>query len=83
MSQGFKVFLSKEQVIDYITVVYEDGNYTAMDNNPFYPQGFCQHGEGLNYNGDLSHLGVEGVYTSLNIDCRKVIRQDLLIEQKV
>jgi len=27
-------------------------------------------------------LGVEGVYTSLNIDCRKVIRQDLLIERE-
>ncbi len=74
----YKIFRSDEPIVDNLTVVYEDGNYTTMSDKPFHPQGFCQHGAWLDFNGDLSQLGVEINYTDLNDDCQKVIQQDLI-----
>jgi len=41
--------------------------------DPFSPQGFCQHCEGV----EGAHLGKWISYADLNDDCAKVVRQEL------
>ena len=73
----FKVFDNGGKTIDRYTVVFNDGDYVGMSESPFHPQGFCQHGEGLDFDGDLSHLGKEISLTDLPKDCQKVVVKDM------
>jgi hypothetical protein len=46
----------------------------GMSANPFHPQGFCQHSEGVMGR----HLGKRISYTDLNDDCAQVVRRELV-----
>lgn len=78
---------TKEESIDNLTVVFT-GNYTkntggehlvlALNNAPFYPQGFCQHCS-YKYIIDYpayGHLGKKIKFLDLNKDCQRAILQD-------
>jgi hypothetical protein len=74
------------ETADPYTVVFT-GNYSGrngicrflgMSDNPFYPQGVCQHGE---HNAIIDrpkwlHLGKKISFEELPADCRKVVIQD-------
>lgn len=68
------------ETFDRYTVVYLDqpeyaGMFTAlgMSENPFHPQGFCQHTMAM----DGGHLGKRILFRDLPDDCRKAVLQDL------
>jgi len=86
-----QIWLSDEDFIDKYTVVYPDGSYVAMNDAPYYPQGFCQHGEGAAYCPECeeidhpiygkrlhSYLGTELEITDLPDDCQSVILGELI-----
>jgi len=75
--------------IDRYTVVWPDGNYLAMDDNPCWPTGFGQHGEGAQYDPEVSKLPGGGVksylgrmlsFQELPAECRKLVLSDLKAE---
>jgi len=66
--------------IDRLTVVFpwdcDEHGFCAMVGmsfEPFHPQGFCQHTNGMNG----PHLGKRISYVDLNDDCAKVVRMEL------
>jgi hypothetical protein len=59
VNKHVRVYFSSANVADYITVIFKDGSYLAMDDRPMHPQGFGQHGEGLDFHGENTHLGVK------------------------
>lgn len=71
--------------IDRYTVVFthtgNDGHmYVAMSADPFWPQGFCQHGSAdraypIDY-PTHGHLGKKITFDKLPDDCQTVVRQD-------
>ena len=71
--------------IDRYTVVWPDGSYIAMNAYPFWPQGFCQHGEGANFDPDCeerdgepySYLGKMIDFEFLPKDCQTVVMNEL------
>jgi hypothetical protein len=75
------------KTIDRYTVVYldnvYDGNvvYLAMDAMPFFPNGFCQHGEmpldAVAYKGRGGAFEKRIKFNDLPIDCQKAVLQDL------
>lgn len=73
---------------DKYTVVYLDEvdkdlnvTYIGMSDNPFHPQGFCQHGEMKIYN--VQYKGRGGCFDKrikfddLPEDCKKAVMRDL------
>lgn len=71
---------------DRYTALWPDGSYLGMSENPFHPQGFCQHGEGcvdLQPRWNLIHglftsqLGQEIQFEALPPDCQKAVLHDL------
>lgn len=53
--------------------------FLSMSGAPFWPQGFCQHGE---YNSPIdrpthTHLGKRIAFEQLPADCQKVVLRDL------
>jgi len=72
--------------IDRYTVVFSRLNngycsYLAMNGAPFYPQGFCQHGEADHVidRPKYSHLGKKIKWEDLNADCQQAVLQDYRI----
>ncbi|MHA1170243.1 MAG: hypothetical protein ACTSRU_20640 [Candidatus Hodarchaeales archaeon] len=71
--------------IDRYIVVFPDGSFIGMDNSPFYPLGFCQYGDGAEYEPEIeerdgefySHLGKKIEFEDLNKDCRRAVLRDL------
>lgn len=66
------------RTIDRYTVAYLDipeGKYVsmlAMNDEPFHPQGFCQHTSGM----VGKHLGKRIAFDSLPADCQLAVTQD-------
>jgi len=61
----------------------EQGNkwykYVGSSENPYYPQGFYQHGESKNEIIDrptYSHLGKKITFDKLPLDCQKAVLED-------
>lgn len=50
--------------------------YVAMNERPFHPQGFGQHGEGK----PGKHNGKKITFDQLPPDCQKLVQQDLDLE---
>jgi hypothetical protein len=85
--------------IDRYTVVYLDDifqhpahhnaeyvNYIAMSDNPFHPQGFCQHGEmpinSVQYKGRGGCFDKRIKFADLPPDCQKAVLQDFEIDEQ-
>lgn len=74
--------------IDRYTVVWPDGDYLAMDANPYRPSGFGQHGGGTEYEPDCekrggelwSYLGRMISFHDLPTECQKLVLSDLKAE---
>jgi len=86
-----KIWDNGGESIDRYTVVWPDGTYLAMNNAPFHPQGFGQHGERAEYApdcekdnaGDLtSHLGKLISFDDLPPDCQSCVNRDLATEKE-
>lgn len=58
----------------YTVILNSRGDYVAMSENPFSPQGFGQHGEKCRAG---AHLGRRISFDDLPVDCRKLVRGDL------
>jgi hypothetical protein len=83
--QKLSVWESKN-CFDKYTVVYLDDNlntvnYLAMSENPFHPQGFCQHGDmdinAVAYKGRGGCFDKRIKFDELPEDCKKAVLQDL------
>ena len=60
---------------DRYTVVYNgSGDYIGMSENPYNPQGFGQHGEGITPG---KHLGKRITFDMLPEQCRKLVLSEL------
>lgn len=81
----FKIYDSGMKTFDRYTVYFLDdifearGNkpkttaYLAMSENPFHPQGFCQHGEGV----PGKHNGKVISFDKLPPDCQQLVKREL------
>jgi len=65
---------------DRYTIIYPDGSYVAASVNPTHPQGFWQHGEGLEIGGDNHHLGKLITFSELPDVCQRLVIQELQSE---
>lgn len=71
--------------IDRYTALWPDGSYIGMNCAPFDPQGFGQHGGGIDRIEALTrkdgsvwcHLGKEMRFADLSADCQRLVLQDL------
>jgi hypothetical protein len=77
--QPVKVYDNGGKTIDRYTVAYMAQpepfcvSMLAMNDSPFWPQGFCQHCGGK----PGPHLGKRIPFASLPEDCQKAVKQDL------
>lgn len=81
----FKIYDNGGETYDRYTVFFlDDVNeargerekltaYVAMSEDPFHPQGFGQHGEGV----PGKHNGKVITFDKLPKDCQQLVRQDL------
>jgi len=71
--------------LDRYTSVWPNGDYIAMNAAPYWPQGFCQHGDGCDFDPDCwleggelySYLGKMITFDDLPKDCQEVIEKEL------
>jgi len=68
------------KTLDRFTVVWPDGSYLGMSERPQHPQGFGQHGEGIDMNGTFDHLGRVIAFDNLPDECREAVLNDLYEE---
>jgi len=79
-----RIYDNGGKTIDRYTVYYDDSyvshngeklfNCLAMSDNPFHPQGFCQHS-----GGQLGrHNGKRITFDQLPLDCQKAVYNDLI-----
>lgn len=67
------------ETFDRYTVVFSRAkgrNYLAMSANPFHPQGFGNHGEGVIDRPSYGHLGKKIPFTALPPDCKRAVLSD-------
>jgi len=75
--------------IDRYIVVWPDDSYLAMNNAPFHPQGYGQHGSGAQFDPDCdqkgeylySYLGKMITFDDLPEDCQRMVLRDLELEE--
>ena len=81
-----RIYIDHEQkTADYITVIFGRMNvgeclYIGMNDRPYHPQGFCQHGSAPDAidRPRYSHLGKPAKWSDLNADCQKVVRAEVI-----
>ena len=71
-------YFDAPETLDRFTAVWPDGSYLGMSEHPSHPQGFGQHGDGLDMSDTiLAFLGKEIQFSDLPPDCQKAVNQDL------
>jgi len=82
MKNEIRIYDNGGKTFDRYTAIFMDRNYPCtlntyeclgMSENPFYPQGFCQHSAAM----PGQHLGKRIELSELPADCQKAIQQEI------